>query len=120
MTLVDIYNQIINYDLMNLRKDLIIPGIKLIVFFGVVFFLLIGSIFVVFYLFLELKKLLKRRTVKVDKNPMKIDRKDWVKVDNREGLYCYYCTKKLNLSSWKNLENYYCDVCHEKLLNTDS
>lgn len=49
------------------------------------------------------------------RDELKINRNDWKKVGNREGLYCYYCTKKLHLQSWKNIENYYCDQCYEKL-----
>jgi hypothetical protein len=51
------------------------------------------------------------------RDEIKINRNDWKKVGNREGLYCYYCTKKLHLESWKNIENYYCDECYEKLSN---
>jgi len=58
-----------------------------------------------------------------EKNKFKlkeVDQEGWDRVGNREGLYCYYCTKKLHNESWKNRENYYCDECHKKLINIDS
>lgn len=60
MTLIDIYYQIINYDLTNLSKDLIIPGFKLIVIFVVGFLLITCLFFFVKYIFSELLKTFKR------------------------------------------------------------
>ena len=117
MTLIDIYHQIINYDLTNLGKDLIIPGFKVIVLLGIVLILLVFLIFLIQYIFSKFSKKFRKRTDNVNHNVQKVDRKDWVRVDSGEGLYCYYCTKKLTLNSWKNLENYYCEECHSKLEN---
>lgn len=39
-----------------------------------------------------------------------------ISITNQSTLYCYFCTKKLGLKSWRNSGRYYCDICHDKLI----
>jgi len=119
MTLNDILNGILNYNLNNLGRD-IFPVIQGFVYFGGFLFLVFGVIFVSYYFYEEIKKWMGYKSIQdtnqsVVKDEIRIHKNDWVRVGNREGLYCYYCTKKLHLESWKNIENYYCDECYERL-----
>ena len=127
MTLNDIFseygrlfNKLLNYDLNNFGQDIFFPVIKGI-FILLIFLIVIGGIFFVsLYFYEEIKKWLRYKKKGQNdfssiKTEIKINRNDWEKVGNREGLYCYYCTKKLHLESLRNGENYYCDDCYLKL-----
>ena len=115
MTLTDIYHGIINYNLENIGKDFVIPTIKVIFFFGVGLFIFFGLIFIILYFSSEFFNIFKDKKNQVESRKFEIHKKEWVKVGNREGLYCYYCTKKLTIESWKNAANYYCEECYQKL-----
>lgn len=126
MTLNDIFTGIINYDLNELGKNFLSPFGKGI-YYGVVGIFLVLVVISGILVLLELyqlitKKFTSKKTSETSQphTGIKIDKNDWERVGNREGLYCYYCTKKLHLESWKNIKNYYCDECYEKLSNWDT
>ena len=39
-----------------------------------------------------------------------------ISITNQSTLYCYFCTKKLGLKSWRNSGRYYCNVCRNKFV----
>lgn len=114
MTLNDLFQRIMNYNLENIGKDFIIPMIPVIFVIVIVPTLIIIIFFVLFSIYEKFFS--KKSSVTQDNSHISnFNNNDWVSVSNKKDLYCYVCTAKLNLESWKNSEKFFCNLCYEKI-----
>lgn len=122
MTIADIFNAIVNYNLNNVGEDFVSPLVK-VGGFMILVALAFGAIAIVLMLIFSfvVDLWVSRKTKDIDtqvvkslKKELNLDKHSWNKVGNQSGLYCYCCTNKLPIQSWENKGNFYCDECYKK------
>jgi hypothetical protein len=109
MTLKDLFNQIINYNLNELGSYFLYFFVILLTvyFIGIVIMFLVGLATPFIYEKFKKKAPLSRLDETQDDN--------WEIVSGGEVLFCYFCTRKISSQIWKKGNFFYCAQCQKRL-----